>query len=612
MKIFGILATVLACVVATSGCDDESGLRRASAGIVSVNPGRFVFPKVEVGTTVDQRVEVENIGEGTLKLVDIVGNFSAEFELFYTPPGDDRELVGIDPSGNHMPNIDVEPGEALILILSYSPSGGDDPAGAIKMRSNDPGESDVVIPIVGAGTSPEITVSPRTVEFGRVPANSAQTETVMVSNLGQEALTINAMRLSGSQDFSITIGEQDPVAEPSVLGDPDGDGSPGLAPGGSVEVTVHYLTEVQGPDSGELIIDSNDPNAPAFVVNLTANGASPCIQISPEQVEFPSALVGRENKRPLSIQSCGGEPLEIQAIRLVEDGGGVYSLDAETIPELPVRLAAYDPSLGEAAPARNINIVFNPEDESAYGGKLIIESNDPVFPSIEVPIVGRGTLNECPVADVVNPDLEVLPLDIVTLDGSPSVDADGPGGRPVRYEWTVVSRPDGSTAQPVERFLNPASPADGGAPDDTSTPTAVFFVDLAGDYTLSLRVTDNLDLSAPSADCDQPDALVQIHATPNQDIHVQLVWDTPGDPDQTDGEGSDVDMHMLHPNGRAWMIAPLDCYYANVSPDWGPAGPDGNPSLDIDDTNGAGPENINLEAPENTVRNTEFLAEVGV
>jgi hypothetical protein len=82
------------------------------------------------------------------------------------------------------------------------------------------------------------------------------------------------------------------------------------------------------------------------------------------------------------------------------------------------------------------------------------------------------------------------------------------------------------------------------------------------------------------------------------------VWDTPGDDDQTDVSGSDVDLHFLHPRGNDWFRAgggDYDCYFANPTPDWGLAGRnEDNPSLDIDDTNGAGPENINLDQPENT------------
>jgi hypothetical protein len=49
-----------------------------------------------------------------------------------------------------------------------------------------------------------------------------------------------------------------------------------------------------------------------------------------------------------------------------------------------------------------------------------------------------------------------------------------------------------------------------------------------------------------------------------------------------------------------WFDQPFDCFWFNAHPEWGSFDPeiDDNPGLDRDDTDGAGPENINLELPE--------------
>ena len=120
-------------------------------------------------------------------------------------------------------------------------------------------------------------------------------------------------------------------------------------------------------------------------------------------------------------------------------------------------------------------MAFTPPAEMAYNAR--VRSNDAEFPSIDVPLLGRGTQNECPTAVVGEDEFIVRPLEVINLDGSPSVDMDGPDGRPVRYEWVVVQRPEGSTAQPVERLADPFRPAEGGPADNTGTPGAVFFVD---------------------------------------------------------------------------------------------------------------------------------------
>lgn len=306
--------------------------------------------------------------------------------------------------------------------------------------------------------------------------------------------------------------------------------------------------------------------------------------------------------RALSIESCGGAPLTILDAYLKEGSSAAFAFDPALLSALPLELPAYDSSL-EMLPSHIVEVSFSPTEEAERSATLVLITDDPVLSddgtpgALEIPITGRGASSACPVACVVESEINAEPLDVITLDGGCSTSA---AGELVGYRWSVVARPPGSTAQPVERFFDAAHPADGGLPDDESNAQALFFVDLAGEYVIELRVEDRLGVGAPSEACAQPDAVIHINAYPNTDVHIQLVWDTQGDADQTDDEGTDVDLHLLHPSGNNWHVGPLDCFYANADPDWGVAGEDNNCTLDIDDVNGAGPENINIRAPEDT------------
>jgi hypothetical protein len=149
----------------------------------------------------------------------------------------------------------------------------------------------------------------------------------------------------------------------------------------------------------------------------------------------------------------------------------------------------------------------------------------------------------------------------------------GSGGT-LTYEWTVLERPVGSTVRlsPNATVMNPS-----------------IFIDLAGSYRFELRVYENgVETCVP--------AYVFVRATADEDVHVQLVWDTATDPDQTDPTGTDMDIHYKRSTGT-WNVAPGDIFWRNPTADWGNMGPADDPSLDIDDTDGAGPENVNHNNP---------------
>jgi hypothetical protein len=592
----------------SAGCDD--GLSATNTGTLE-NPGAFTFPKVAPGVTEVSRVVLTNSGAGPVKLKDFTygANTDArDFQMQWHPgdsPDAERRAGIIDgaPSADFQGVIQIEASETLTFILTYTRVNTELPAGVFTMASNDPNMQTVNIPIRGTAASAEIVVVPDYVDFGRVPVGDTASKTVQISNVGVEAALITALQVQGSASFTLAIDGVDPTQDPNVLRDPDGDGQDGIAPSGTFELTINYIAQFERADRGELSIISNAVN-PDKRVDLVANGSSPCMEVVPGELEFGNGLIGRPNESVVTVESCGAEPLQLNSIAITDDGRGAYSIREGGVPQLPGLLAAAD--LAQDPPVRpslNIPIIFTPEAAELYQGTLTVSGNDPQNPTVEVPLRGLGAFNDCPTAVVTENELIVRPLDVVSLDGSNSTDPDGPEGRPVEYEWIVVERPDGSTAEPVERLTNPLRPAEGGPADLVTTPGAVFFVDLAGTYVIDLVVTDSGGVSAPSATCMQPEARITVNANPDEDIHLQLVWDTPGDPDQTDSDGSDVDLHFLHPLGPDWFRGggTYDCYFGNPTPDWGQVGrPEDNPSLDIDDTNGSGPENINLDSPENT------------
>jgi hypothetical protein len=169
-------------------------------------------------------------------------------------------------------------------------------------------------------------------------------------------------------------------------------------------------------------------------------------------------------------------------------------------------------------------------------------------------------------------------------------------GAKCTYKWTV-KQPPGSYQQfqPAADFPNPT-----------------FAANVAGEYQFCVTSYDANGIPACGPLCET------VLVVPNVAVHVELTWDTPNDLDQSDtgpGKGADMDLHFASykattgPDkdcdgvGDPWMNNPYDCFWFNQAPEWGSADPavHDNPTLDLDDADGAGPENLNLEQPEGTL-----------
>ncbi len=166
-----------------------------------------------------------------------------------------------------------------------------------------------------------------------------------------------------------------------------------------------------------------------------------------------------------------------------------------------------------------------------------------------------------PIADAGN-DQAVQPLDTVFLDASGSYD---PGGMSItNYQWTLVSRPSGSTTS--------LSTTTGSNPS--------FFADLAGDYVFDLTVRNSAGLWDST-----PDQVI-VNAAPADGFYVEVSWDNV----------NDLDLHIVQ-NGYGIWNWPQDCNFCNLNPNWGGSGGLDDPSLDWDAIYGWGPETTTIDAP---------------
>lgn len=297
------------------------------------------------------------------------------------------------------------------------------------------------------------------------------------------------------------------------------------------------------------------------------------LTIEPDILVFSFSEVGDEASRQVTLTNEGDAILNITGLRF--EGAPVFALDGEQ--PLPIRLV---PSQSHPMLIRHV-----PNDLIADQGTLLVTTDQPGAPA-EVRLISESK----PIGGA-DPCLRVIP---------------------VRLNFGAIQRGD-TTSRDFELISCGQVPV-----TITGINRGVFFVPLPDTFQLDNPPAFPLVLAAGarqiitssysprragpefgfwnvlSTDPANPEIRVDVNAIGEPpplaevELHVRLAWDT---------DLTDVDLHLLAPNGRMWSCD--DCFFQNPQPEWGdPNQFEDNPFLDLDDVDGFGPENINLETPQ--------------
>jgi hypothetical protein len=421
-------------------------------------------------------------------------------------------------------------------------------------------------------------VSDCRVDFGQVEFAAPIRVPIVVSNPSNVALRVNELSLSADSDPAFTL-----------LTTADE-----IAASDSLEVVVELQPRLESQVSATLVLETDASNAPGdgafktIEIELTGEGVDTGlarVTISPERCAFGLKPPNSTSLCEVLISATGTASVILSD---VEFEGESFSLVAP----LPDRIPG-----GSAV---SVGVQFTPELAVRYEGALRFGTNDQDNPAVEIPLTGAGS--EAPVCDVVitavngvaitdtSPELEPLDDVVFGLETSHPV---------TPTVWEVVSRPDGSGVEPA----TPSLMTTGLVFDGTK-----FGIDVAGDYTVRATQTDLA--TGEEGSCE-----ISFSAIPLDELLVQLTWSSPQ---------ADIDLHMIRQDDQGRFCAravegggPLteecvdataieDCYYwscsptRSLTPDWDEDGAllsDGDPSLDVDDRCGYGPENLNVDHP---------------
>lgn len=389
---------------------------------------------------------------------------------------------------------------------------------------------------------PNLVVLPESVDFGDVAVNYSGSQDFTITNSGLAKLEITDISLPDDGGGVFDIAD---VSLPLVLAKDE-----------DATLTLSFVPGTYLPYAGVMHLTSNDEDFPELDVPLSGTGVDapmPDIEVSSLSVDFGSVDVGNFGYGTLLVENVGEGSLTIDTAAL--SGSGAFAV-------LSGDISGYTIPAGQS---QTIAMVYAPTLTTGDSGTLTITSNDPDEPSVEVVLAGNGgSDNEYPIA-VVDCPSTIEPRKMITLTGSDSYDPNE--YEPLTYSWTITQTPEGSAAT---ELLN------------ATQDVAYWQTDIAGDYQVALKVTNSLGLEGAPAFC-------TVSAIPSELLHVELIWDT---------GNADLDLHLIE-TGGAWYNDPEDCNWCNPSPDWGTEGvTDDDPALDLDDIDGYGPENINIDDPQ--------------
>ena len=324
-------SAVLLAILLTSGCvgTTSKGTTPSVPGVaIDVSPSSVSFGTLGVGQSATQTVTLTNNGTDmlTVSAISVKG-------------------TGFTASGPKVP-ISLSAGQSASVSAVFKPTVDSQDTGTITIASNAP-NSPTLVALSGTGTAAAaLTVSPASIAFGTVTVGSTETQTVKVTNTGNESATISKMAFSGT-GVSVS-GLTTPMT---------------LAAGQATSFTVTYKPSSPGTLGGTVSITSNASD-PSVVIDLSATATSTAVAdltVSPTSITFGSVAVGSTATQTVKLTNTGNGSASISKMAFSGTGVSVSGLTA------PMTLNA-----GQTA---NFTVTYKPVSAGTLGGTVSITSN---------------------------------------------------------------------------------------------------------------------------------------------------------------------------------------------------------------------------------------------
>ncbi len=320
-------------------------------------------------------VNFKQLKKGEEKIIEVTGknDGSAVLEIQKIVKSDKNSPGFTFPDGLPKTPLILQPGKTFKFKVKYSPTNRKPDMGAVLFtckgncspenvdpsRRKDP----FILRLQGTLAVPSIAVNPKSLDFGFVDAGKMVKKSFNVSNIGGADLEIKEIvfKRGSSGAFSIpTIN--------NIL----------IKPGQTKKVPVEYRPSPKAPDQGTIEIKSNDPMRPVINFPVIGRIAAPDINVAPKKLNFGKVPI--KKRLGITISNTGARPLILQPVSFAQGTSREFSFEKQ-------------PKILSIAPNKftQIFVIYAPKDKIDDTGKVILKSNDPDEPVVEIPLQGQGS-----------------------------------------------------------------------------------------------------------------------------------------------------------------------------------------------------------------------------
>ena len=236
-------------------------------------------------------------------------------------------------------------------------------------------------------------------DFGSVMVGQPVAGTIRLRNAGDQPLQLLdlAFEMGTVEDFSLDPATLDALPQT-------------VEPGAEFSFDVTYRASDGMGDVGVLAIISNDPDEARVTVQLVSEfKGTAALAVEPGELAFGDVMTGDQARLNLTVsnQGSGNAVLTVDEIQLGSLASEHFHL--EDLPAFPAYLNRGD--------ALELGVVFHPATTGELADRVVIASDDPDDPQLEIPLSGRGVVPDL-VVDPAPVDFgevrigESLPLEI--------------------------------------------------------------------------------------------------------------------------------------------------------------------------------------------------------